>query len=311
MKHPLLIVSLASIVLGMGSLKALHVPTWLSPFDALRPLPGFRSIGVTGRYWGFLALPLSLLGAAALWKCAAESQPGWRLHALLAAALVLQLGFQINTLSTPWLHSPHYRSFMPSNYFQRGPENIEYVAMQDNHLQGEFIAPTRGVSDCYDMDDFTRVDIGSGNPLIERVMQDGKPAAETAPTLHAGFSTWSHIRLAVDCRTENASICLGAQPSRVQVALRQAYHPLWRAPECNTYAGAHDNLVVDCPATRLREGAIELVFDNTLSDIAARTSAAAWTVWFPLIGLLILLCHQNRSRHLRAPMLPYTPSHHP
>jgi hypothetical protein len=295
MKHPLLIVSLASIVLGMGSLKALHVPTWLSPFDALRPLPGFRSIGVTGRYWGFLALPLSLLGAAALWKYAAESQPGWRSHALLAAALVLQLGFQINTLSTPWLHSRQYRSLMPSNYFQWGPENIEYVAIQDNHLQGEFIAPTRGVSDCYDMDDFTRVDIGSGNPLIERVMQDGKPAAETAPTLHAGFSTWSHIRLAIDCTTENSSTCLGAPPSRMQVALRQAYHPLWRAPGCTTYAGAHGNLVVDCPAARLREGAIELNFYNTLSDIAARTSAAAWTVWFPLIGLLILLCHQSRS----------------
>jgi hypothetical protein len=185
---------------------------------------------------------------------------------------------------------------MPSDYFQRGPENIEYVAIQDNQLQGEVIAPTRGVSDCYDMDDFTRVDIGSGNPLIERVMQDGRPTAQTPPTLRAEFSTWSHIRLAVDCTIENAATCLGAQPSRMQVALRQAYHPLWKAPGCTTYAGAQDNLVVDCPTARLREGAIELNFDNTLSDMAARTSAAAWTVWFPLIGLLILLCHQSRSR---------------
>jgi hypothetical protein len=92
MRRPLMIVSIASLVLGMGSLTSLHVPIWLSPFDALRPLPGFRSIGVTGRYWGFLALPLSLLGAAALWKFAAESPPGWRLHACLGVAVALQLG---------------------------------------------------------------------------------------------------------------------------------------------------------------------------------------------------------------------------
>ena len=74
MMKPLLLVSVVSIILGMGSLKPLHIPTWLSPFDILRPLPGFRSMGVTGRYWGFLALPLSLLGAAALWRFVCEFQ---------------------------------------------------------------------------------------------------------------------------------------------------------------------------------------------------------------------------------------------
>jgi len=68
MRLPLLVVSVISIWLGMGSLRAAHLPLWLSPFDWLRPLPGFRSIGVTGRFWGFLALPLSLLAAAALWR---------------------------------------------------------------------------------------------------------------------------------------------------------------------------------------------------------------------------------------------------
>ena len=106
MKHPLVVVSLASLVLGMGSLKGLHVPMWLSPFDVLRPLPGFRSIGVTGRYWGFLALPLSLLGTAALWKYVVDSRPGWRLHLCLGTALVLQLGFQAETLSAHWVDSP-------------------------------------------------------------------------------------------------------------------------------------------------------------------------------------------------------------
>jgi hypothetical protein len=94
MKRPLIIVSVACMVLGMGSLKVLHLPTWMSPFDLLRPLPGFRSIGVTGRYWGFLALPLSLLSAAALWKYASECSADWRTHVCLGAVLALQSAFR-------------------------------------------------------------------------------------------------------------------------------------------------------------------------------------------------------------------------
>jgi hypothetical protein len=42
--------------MGVGSLKVLHLPTWLRPFDLLRPLPGFRSfprgLGVLARVNG-------------------------------------------------------------------------------------------------------------------------------------------------------------------------------------------------------------------------------------------------------------------
>ena len=299
MKRPLLVVSLVSIVLGMGSLKVLHVPMWLSPFDALRPLPGFRSIGVTGRYWGFLALPLSLLGAAALWKYATETPPGWRLHACFAAVLVLQLGFQINTLSVPWLHTPRYRAAAPGDYFRRGPETIEYVATQDRYLQGELMAPTRGVSDCYDMDDFTHADIGPGNALIKRVLQDGKPVV-TPLTMRATFSTWSHIRLGIDCRSESAASCMGAPAARMQMVLRQAFHPLWKAPGCTTTASVLGNMIVDCPVARLREGPIELKFDDTTSDYAAHISTTAWKIWLLLIGFLLLICYRGKNRSLRA-----------
>ena len=50
-RAPLIIVSLVSIWMGMGSLHALHVPVALSPFDWLRPLPAFRSIGVRPHYY--------------------------------------------------------------------------------------------------------------------------------------------------------------------------------------------------------------------------------------------------------------------
>jgi hypothetical protein len=289
MGRPLLVVSLVSMVLGMGSLKVLHVPIWLSPFDSLRHFPGFRSIGVTGRYWGFLALPLSLLSAAALWKYVAEFGEGWRLHVCLSLVMIFQLGFQAETLAALWLHSPHYRLASHGDYFRHGPEDIDYVAIQDHRLQGQVIAPTRGVSDCYDMDDFIRAETGSGNHLVMRVMQDWKPS-NAATTVHARFSTWSHIRLAVDCPLSgNDSSCATSPAGRMQVVLRQAYHPLWNAPGCDTYAGMRGNLIVDCPASRVREGAIELDFRDATSDLAAHISTTAWKSWLLAAGSMTLL----------------------
>jgi hypothetical protein len=299
MRRPLLVVSLVSIVLGMGSLHALHVPTWLSPFDLLRPLPGFRSIGVTGRYWGFLALPLSLLGAAALWKFSVECRNTWRLQTCLGAALILQLGFQAETLAAHWLHSPRYQPIAQNSYFRRGPETIDYVAMRGKHQQGEFLAPTRGVSNCYDMDDFTRAENAPGASLVKRVMQDGRSLP--LPTMHAQFTTWSHVRLGVTCPSNNGSPCVGAGPGRMQLILRQAYHPFWNAPGCEIYASPHGNLVVDCPASRLSGGAVELNFDDTMSDFAARISTTSWDVWLLVTGslMLFLLIAKVRINRLR------------
>jgi hypothetical protein len=288
MGRPLLAVSLVSIVLGMGSLKALHVPTWLSPFDSLRQFPGFRSIGVTGRYWGFLALPLSLLSAAALWKYVAEFGEGWRLHVCLSLALIFQFGFQAETLAALWLNSPHYRLASHGNYFRHGLEDIDYVAVQDDHLQGQVIAPTRGVSNCYDMDDFIRAETGPGNRLVMRVMQEWKPANAPTP-VHARFSTWSHIRLEFDCPSGNGPACVTSPAGRMQVVLRQAYHPLWNAPGCDTYASMRGNLIVDCPASRVREGAIEVDFRDATSDFAAHISTTAWKSWLLAAASMMVL----------------------
>ncbi len=288
MGRPLLVVSVVSIVLGMGSLKALHVPIWLSPFDSLRHLPGFRSIGVTGRYWGFLALPLSLLGAVALWKFAAEFGEDRRLHAGLGLALIFQIGFQGETLAALWMHSPHYTLASQGDYFRHGPEDIDYIAIQDDHLQGQVIAPTRGVSNCYDMDDFIRADTGPGKNLVMRVMQEWK-RSNAATDVRARFSTWSHIRLAADCPSGNDSSCTVSPAGRMQVVLRQAYHPFWSAPGCDIYSSAHGNLIVDCPISRMREGPVELDFRDSTSDFGARISTTAWKSWLLAAASMMLL----------------------
>jgi hypothetical protein len=289
MRRPLLVVSLVSIVLGMGSLKVLHIPSWLSPFDLLRPLPGFRSIGVTGRYWGFLALPLSLLSAKALYRFASEFGDTWRVHVWLGFVLILQAGFQAETLTTLWLHSPPYRFVPAGTRFQYGPESIEYVALPENQFQGQLMTPTRGVSNCYDMDDFNRTDGAPGTSLVTHVTED-QTALHRAPRVEAGFATWSRIRLTMDCAlSDESGSCAIPFPDRTEVTLSQAYHAGWHAAGCETRPSPQGHLIVSCPASRMREGPIDLHFDDPISDAGARVSTASWRIWLCMAGSLMLL----------------------
>jgi hypothetical protein len=302
MSRPLLVVSVASVVLGMGSLKALHVPVWLSPFDLLRPLPGFRSIGVTGRYWGFLALPLSLTSAIALWQFASELRPGWRMHLCFASVLIFQLGFQAETLTSLWLHSPRFLTVPLVAQFKHGPEDIEYVAIADDHLQGAILTPTRGVCDCYDMDDFNRAQNGPGSTLITRVMIDGKFFV-AAPLIDAQFITWSHIRLHGGCATGSEPMCALAPSTRIQITFSQAYHQGWKASGCSTYAANRGSLVIDCPAEYMHAAALDVVFDDSSSDRGTRISLLLWTAWLytlasSFVALAALMMLPNGRRCL-------------
>jgi hypothetical protein len=286
--RPLLVVSVASIVLGMGSLRELHVPVWLSPFDLLRPLPGFRSIGVTGRFWGFLALPLSLMGAAALWRFASEVRPGWRMHVCFGSVLIFQLGFQAETLTSQWLHSPPFLVVSLATPFKHGPEAVEYVAIPDGYFQGQLLTPIRGVCDCYDMDDFTRAQNEPGSTLITQVMVNGRALASTPP-FDAHFVTWSHIRLRGGCATGSDPACANSPNARIQFTLSQAYHQGWRASGCATSASARGNLVIDCPADYLRAASLEVMFDDPSSDWGARISLTLWVAWLNAMALLIVI----------------------
>jgi hypothetical protein len=289
MGRPLLVVSLVSIVLGMGSLKALHIPSWLSLFDLLRPLPGFRSIGVTGRYWGFLALPLSLFSAMALCRFASEFGDTWRVHVWFGLVLILQMGFQTETLTQLWLHSVPYRLVSAGTHFRYGPENIEYVALGENQFQGQLIAPTRGVSNCYDMDDFNRADGATGKSLVTHVVED-QTNVHRVPRVEARFATWSRIRLTMVCTPSDAGgSCAAPFHDRTEVTLSQAYHTGWQAAGCETRPSTQGQLTVSCPASRMRDGPIDLHFDDPISDAGARLSMASWKIWIWIVGSLMLL----------------------
>lgn len=298
MRQPLLIVAVASIVLGMGSLKALHVPVWLSPFDMLRPLPGFRSIGVTGRYWGFLALPLSLLGAAVLWRFLAETRSRRRLHAVAGLALLLQLGFQSQTLLAHWLNSPPRSPEPVTTAFRGGPETIEYVQRQEQQLQGELITPTRAVVNCYDLDDFIRADIGLGKKLIHEVFDTGDRNFRGFQ-LSAGFMSWNHIRISNEGSNgsfNQRDAAMGAEPPNLRIVLNQAYHPFWSAEGCTTSRSERGNLTLECPLASLRDQTIDLAFNDRLSRVAASTSVLAWAIWLPAVLLLLMVLAGTRLR---------------
>jgi hypothetical protein len=86
-RRRLIAVSIIALGLGLGSWRV-HDPAALPlPFDLLSALPGFRTVALPARFWGFLALP-SLFGALAIGKFEEEPMPG-KARVALGAALVL------------------------------------------------------------------------------------------------------------------------------------------------------------------------------------------------------------------------------
>jgi hypothetical protein len=298
MKWPLLVVSLVSIWLGMGSLHLAGIPVWLSPFDWLRPLPGFRSLDVTGRYWGFLTLPLSLLAAVALWRFIHFGPRTRKASALIAIALLIQLTFQGQSLLTTWRQSRPYAQPSLHGVFSG---KLESVAAVENpgtsaqpHEQGEFITPTQGVVNCYDRGDFTRADMQLGNHLIRDVHADGARQPMKS-TLDAGFLTWSHIRILPTAAAFPVS-AVGNDDPMLHIVLNQAYHNRWSSSACALSRGERGNLVANCPVAALREGVVDLTFFDPISELGTRVSLRAFmAVGFaiPILGLMSLVTRRR------------------
>jgi hypothetical protein len=271
MRLPLVVVSVISIWLGMGSLRAAHLPLWLSPFDWLRPLPGFRSIGVTGRFWGFLALPLSLLAAAALWRYLHTEQRSRYRTLLLGGALLTQLAFQGESVVSAWWPSRIHEPVPLQGLYSGKLQPVEMVVKADPHLQGEFVSPVRGVLNCYDMDDFAHAPGHPGTSLINAIRVAGSQAPQP-PVLEAGFVTWNRIRIAapVPATAPSANDADGM----LHITLNQAYHTGWSSTDCRLTRGDQGNLVANCPNS-VQSKPADLVFFDPISDLGMRVSLRA------------------------------------
>jgi hypothetical protein len=285
MKYPLLAVSIASLWLGMGSLHVLHVPTALSPFDWLRPLPGFRSMGVTGRYWGFLALPLSLLGAAALYRYVAERRPPGNLRAVLLFAVLLQLGFQATTVLRDWLPSPRVNNTGTPVAFSPEGETISFGYRTRRQLQAALITPRYGIINCYDMDGFLRAPMEPGADLIRSITTASSTIAHP-PFLQARFMTWNRIRISPD---RSSPLTAGSGNERSEIVLNQAYHRHWQSRSCLVGQTAQGNLTLNCTTAQLAHETIDLSFNDPVSDLGVRVSAVAWLAWLFLTASLLVV----------------------
>jgi hypothetical protein len=303
MKLPLLVVSLVSVWLGMGSLHVAHVPVWLSPFDWLRPLPGFRSMGVTGRYWGFLALPLSLLAAAALWRFMSFEQRTHRWTLLMASAFLIQLVFQSESLVAAWWPSHVHTQTPLEGIFNGRLESIETLESHDTaanpRLQGELISPVRAVVNCYDMDDFTRADVRAGTHLIKDVRIDAPSRSSNLP-LEAGFMTWNRIRILASPAAA-AVVDAEDRDPMVHIMLNQAYNARWSSPDCTLARGDRGNLVANCPARDIQARPVDLVFFDPVSELGMRVSLRASIVLGAALAVLGLISLIPKRRDLAAP----------
>jgi len=277
LRAPLIVVSLISVWMGMGSLHVLHVPVALSPFDWLRPLPAFHSMGVTGRYWGFLALPLSLLGAAALRRFAFQQPNARVLRTWMLAALLLQFGFQVDVLADEAFAGQRRPPIAARPESAGDGASVRYVYGR-RQLQGTLIAPRQGVIDCYDNDDFTHARMRAGPGLVQSISVDNP---RQPPALTAHFADWDHIRI------DAASPPHGDYGSRVVIAFNQAYHRFWKSSDCAVLPASSGNMVAVCDGAALARHPLDIRFHDALSTLGARVSLATWGAW--LGAMLVLL----------------------
>lgn len=309
---PCLITAAVSFVLGMGSLRPLGVPAWLSPFDLLSHLPGFRSLSVTGRFWGFLALPLSLLGAGALDLFSREAPPA-RLRVGCLAAFAFQIGFQAVTVGELLLPSRRYNP-VPSEWRTQADQTsglvrIEYVYCGDEGFtQGAYLTPTRGVIDCYNHGDFIRPRMKAGRSLVRSMYLDGRKVGR-GDALDAGFVSWNEICLrayvgrlceaafnAPDRRSGLPAAPKEKGASEVGITLNQAYHRYWSPSAGKVVRTGTGNLGLVCRGDDLESGShgrgVYLRFHDPWSARGARLSTISWPIW----ALCTLLLARRRGR---------------
>lgn len=263
---PLLVTSIAALWLGMGSLAAIGVPRVLSPFDWLRDLPGFRSMGVTGRYWGFLALPLALLGAAALFRAASQEARG-RFRVLAVLLFLFQFSFQLATIAEHLWFAPEHIPVEIEGMYDGG-ERLHFVESGDR-AQALLVTPIRCVVDCYNEHDFVRPPMKLGDDLVVRVERIGAPIA---PTGHVTgiFVDWSTIRL------HAPALDAGHSRGTWTLTLNQAFHPSWRSGAGVATAGPEGRLVLESVPTDALGRGIELRFHEETSVSGLAISRVGW-----------------------------------
>ena len=207
------VVSGVCLVLGLGAWTALAPWVPPGPFDLLRQLPGFETMGIPARFWGYLALPLALAAAVALSSLEREACPLKPRRALWTGVFVFTLGFQALSLAPPFL-SERGRRYLSVPRMPREVRRIENLPgpVTDQAMQ---LTPTRGVLEAYNNHDYVHGAISPGSELIRqtRWTAGGPPLVAFAE-----WDGWSTIVV---------TLPEGGGPGAV--ILNQNFHPRWRS----------------------------------------------------------------------------------
>jgi hypothetical protein len=292
--RPWIATSAVALLLGVGSLTAIGLPRFLSPFDLLRPLPGFRSIGITGRFWFFLALPLALWCAVAVADYARSRVSRRRLAATMIAILALQIGFQIEGLASHLLESDAPTPVEMQGLFEGEAERIEVVEIGDTP-QSKTITPRRAALDCYNNADFERPDLVPGNTLVRTAELAGAATPVEPLGLVGLFPTWSSILL----RSSPAAATSPAPDAEVAITLNHAFHPFWTPSAGRVFRTPEGNLAIEVSSASLAHDGVLLRFRDEASDRGLVIAQRAWAIWLAAVAVLLPLTMRASRRHSR------------
>jgi hypothetical protein len=263
------------LVLGLGAWTALADWVPPGPFDFLRRLPGFETIGIPARFWGYLALPLALCAAVALAALEREACPLRPRRLLWSGVFVFTLGFQFLSLAPPFVSERGRRHLsaprMPGAI--RRIENLPGpVTDQAMHL-----TPTRGVLEAYNNHDYIH---GAISPGSELVRQTRWTAGDRPLVAFAEWDGWSTIVV---------TLPEGGGPGAV--ILNQNFHPRWRSSAGAATHTRRGNLALRLSRPMPPGTTIRLRFRDEASLLGKRISrvsawvflAAAAAVFVPLV----------------------------
>lgn len=273
-------VSAATFVIGLGAWKALA--DWLppGPFDLLHRLPAFESVGIPGRFWGYLALPLALAAAVALRALEQDTCPAHPRRLLWTGVFLFALSFQAVSLAQPFV-SQRGRARLRAPRMPAEIHRIENVGgpVTDQSL---YLSPTRGVLDAYNNHDYIRGAIAPGAELVRqtRWTRGGPPL-----NARAAWDGWNKIVVTLPD---------GGGPGAV--IFNQNFHPGWRSSMAAVTRNRRGNLALRLAQHVPPGTTITLRFRDEFSILGKKISRIAAYFFLAAAAVVGALVFADRRR---------------
>ncbi len=280
-----LVLSALIFLIGLGAFRTLGAWAPPGPFDLLHLLPGFRTVGIPARFWGYLALPLALAGAVAIRGLESETTEA-RPHRTVWALLILfSIPFEVMSLAGPFLSAKG----RPDSPAAPLPAKIRTIVNAERPYASQALTlkPDAGLIQAYNDHDYLRGSIMPGAELIRNATTADGGAL---PAL-AEWDGWNAIVLTLPA---------GGGPGTI--LFNQNFHPRWTSSAGVVTRNGSGNLALRLTAPMPAGAAITLRFHDgwsVLGKEVSRISAWALLAASSVLGALELAA-RRRSRRAAA-----------